>query len=138
MAESSAFESVWSDLQGVPFSQGFLDAGGVRTRYLHAGDAIKPTLVLLHGSGGHAEAYVRNLEAHAEHFSTWAIDMLGHGYTDKPGHPLEVTHYVDHLLAVFDAIGAEPPHLSGESLGGWGAARAASAHPDRTDRPPRN
>ncbi|HEY6577346.1 MAG TPA: alpha/beta hydrolase, partial [Mycobacterium sp.] len=27
------FESVWSDLQGVPFSQGYLDAGGVRTRY---------------------------------------------------------------------------------------------------------
>jgi 2-hydroxy-6-oxonona-2,4-dienedioate hydrolase len=134
MAESSAFESVWSDLQGVPFSQGFLDAGGVRTRYLHAGDTTKPTLVLLHGSGGHAEAYVRNLEAHAEHFSTWAIDMLGHGYTDKPGHPLEVPHYVDHLLAVFDAIGAERPHLSGESLGGWVAARAASDHPDRIDR----
>ena len=28
-------ESVWSDLQGVPFAQGYyLDAGGVRTRYL--------------------------------------------------------------------------------------------------------
>jgi 2-hydroxy-6-oxonona-2,4-dienedioate hydrolase len=62
MAVSSpVFESVWSDLQGVPFSQGYLDAGGVRTRYLHAGDTSKPTLVLLHGSGGHAEAYVRNL-----------------------------------------------------------------------------
>ena len=93
------FESVWSDLQGVPFSQGYLDAGGVRTRYLHAGDPGKPALVFLHGSGGHAEAYVRNLEAHAEHFSTWSIDMLGHGYTDKPGHPLEVSHYVDHLMA---------------------------------------
>jgi 2-hydroxy-6-oxonona-2,4-dienedioate hydrolase len=69
------------------FSQGYLDAGGVRTRYLHAGDPSKPALVFLHGSGGHAEAYVRNLEAHAEHFSTWSIDMLGHGYTDKPGHP---------------------------------------------------
>ncbi|MDF2830069.1 MAG: putative hydrolase or acyltransferase of alpha/beta superfamily, partial [Mycobacterium sp.] len=125
------FESVWSDLQGVPFSQGFLDAGGVRTRYLHAGDRNKPALVLLHGSGGHAEAYVRNLESHAEHFSTWSIDMLGHGYTDKPGHPLEVAHYVDHLLAVFDAIGADRVHLSGESLGGWVAARAAADHPER-------
>src|SRR2546423_9187769 len=78
-------ESVWGDLQGVPFAQGYLDAGGVRTRYLHAGDPSKPPLILLHGSGGHAEAYVRNLEAHAEHFSTWSFDMLGHGYTDKPG-----------------------------------------------------
>ncbi|MGK2866934.1 MAG: alpha/beta fold hydrolase [Mycobacterium sp.] len=127
-------ESVWSDLQGVPFSQGYLDARGVRTRYLHAGDTGKPALVLLHGSGGHAEAYVRNLEAHAEHFSTWSIDMLGHGYTDKPGHQLEVAHYVDHLRAVFDAIGAQKVYLSGESLGGWVAARVASDHPDRIER----
>ncbi len=60
--------------------------------------------------------------------------MLGHGYTDKPGHPLEVAHYVDHLLTVFDAIGgAQKVYLSGESLGGWVAARAASDHP-RSDR----
>ena len=128
------FESIWSDLQGVSFSQGFLDVGGVRTRYLHAGDRKRPTLVLLHGSGGHAEAYVRNLESHAEHFSTWSIDMLGHGYTDKPGQPLEISDYVEHLLAVFDTIGAEKVYLSGESLGGWVASRVAADHPDRINR----
>jgi len=127
-------ESIWSDLQGVAFAQGYLDAGGVRTRYLHAGDPALPALLLLHGSGGHAEAYVRNLEAHAEHFCTWAIDLLGHGYTDKPGHPLEVRDYVAHVVAVLDAIGAERASLSGESLGGWVAARAAVDHPDRIDR----
>ena len=127
-------ESIWSDLQGVPFSQGYLDAGGVRTRYLDAGDPSRPVLVLLHGSGGHAEAYVRNLEAHAEHFSTWSIDMLGHGYTDKPGHPLEIRHYVEHLIAVLDEIGVRRALISGESLGGWVAARAAIDHPDRVER----
>jgi 2-hydroxy-6-oxonona-2,4-dienedioate hydrolase len=127
-------ESVWSDLQGVPFAQGYLDAGGVRTRYLHAGDPAKPTLILLHGSGGHAEAYVRNLEAHAEYFSTWSIDMLGHGYTDKPGHPLEIHHYIEHLLAFLDAIGVERAHLSGESLGGWVVSRVAADHPEKVDR----
>ncbi len=128
------FESIWSDLQGVPFEQGYLDAQGVRTRYLRAGDPGMPVLMLLHGSGGHAEAYVRNLGAHAEHFWTWSIDMLGHGYTDKPGHPLEVAHYVEHLIAVLGAIGAERACLSGESLGGWVAARAAADHPDVVDR----
>jgi 2-hydroxy-6-oxonona-2,4-dienedioate hydrolase len=128
------FESIWRDLQAVPFEQGYIDAGGRRTRFLHAGEDSRPRLVLLHGSAGHAEAYVRNLQAHAEHFSVWAIDMLGHGYTDRPGHPLEVDHYVEHLLAFFDAIGAERVHLSGESLGGWVASRAAIDHPDRIDR----
>ncbi|HET9876122.1 MAG TPA: alpha/beta hydrolase [Mycobacterium sp.] len=128
------YESIWSDLQGVAFAQGYLDAGGVRTRYLRAGQPDQPALVLLHGSGGHAEAYVRNLAAHARYFSTWSIDMLGHGYTDKPGHPLEISHYVAHLLAVLEAIGAESASLSGESLGGWVAARAAIDHADRIDR----
>jgi 2-hydroxy-6-oxonona-2,4-dienedioate hydrolase len=127
-------EGIWSDLQGVAFSQGYLDAGGVRTRYLRAGEPANPPLVFLHGSGGHAEAYVRNLEAHGENFCTWSVDMLGHGYTDKPGHPLEVRHYVQHLIAFLDAIGAHRAHVSGESLGGWVAARAAVDHPQRIDR----
>lgn len=131
---AAGYESVWADLQGVGFSQGYLDVGGVRTRYLNAGDPNLPVLVLLHGSGGHAEAYVRNLESHAQHFSTWSIDMLGHGYTDKPGHPLEVAHYVDHLIGFLDTIGAKRAHISGESLGGWVAARAAADHPDRVNR----
>ncbi|WP_204079578.1 alpha/beta fold hydrolase [Mycobacterium riyadhense] len=128
------FESVWSDLQGVPFEQGYLLAGWIRTRYLRAGDPTAPVLVLLHGAGGHAEAYVRNLAAHAEHFWTWSIDMLGHGYTDKPGHPLEIRHYVEHVMAVVRAIGVDRISLSGESLGGWVAARAAVDHPDVIDR----
>lgn len=130
----SEYESIWSDLQGVAFEQGYLDAGGVRTRYLRAGGAGKPTLILLHGSGGHAEAYVRNLAAHAEHFDTWSIDMLGHGYTGRPGHPLEIPHYVAHLAAFLDAIGVPAASISGESLGGWVAARFAIDHPDRVHR----
>lgn len=116
-ASAVEFESIWSDLQGVAFSQGYLDVPvgdrKIRTRYLHAGNPQAPALLFLHGSGGHAEAYVRNLAAHAEHFSTWSIDMLGHGYTDKPGHPLEVAHYVDHVIAFLDTIGAQRAHISG-------------------------
>jgi 2-hydroxy-6-oxonona-2,4-dienedioate hydrolase len=131
----AVYESIWSDLQGVAFEQGYVTtADGVRTRYLHAGDPAKPALILLHGSGGHAEAYVRNLRTHGEHFSTWSIDMVGHGYTDKPGHPLEVEHYVAHLMAFLDSIGVERSHLSGESLGGWVVARAAIDFPHRVDR----
>ena len=41
-------ESVWSDLQGVAFVQGYLNAGGVRTRYLHAGDSSKNAELVFH------------------------------------------------------------------------------------------
>src|SRR5438552_3557534 len=116
--EESLFESIWTALQAVPFEQGYIDAGGRRTRYVHAGSKTQPALVLLHGSAGHVEAYVRNLGAHAGHFSTWAIDMLGHGYTERAGRPLEVRDYADHVIGFLDAIGVERAHLSGESLGG--------------------
>lgn len=128
------YTSVWSDLTGTEFSQGFIDAGGYRTRYLHAGDDTQPTLILLHGITGHAEAYVRNLRSHGEHFSVWSIDLIGHGYSAKPDHPLEIVHYVDHVLKFMDAIGVQSAHFSGESVGGWTAARLAIDRPEKVDR----
>ena len=53
--------SIWADLQGVSFEQGYVRVGDVDTRYLHAGSPDKPGLIFLHGTGGHAEAYVRYL-----------------------------------------------------------------------------
>ena len=126
--------SFWQDLRAGPFAQGYLDAGGIRTRYLHSGDGHKPPLILLHGTGGHAECYSRNLLAHGEHFDTWAIDLIGHGYSDKPAHPYEIPTYVEHVRAVMDTLGFDRAHLSGESLGGWVAARFALTYPERTGR----
>lgn len=130
----SSYPSFWGDLRAGAFEQGYLDAAGVRTRYLHAGERGKPGLVLLHGTGGHADCYTRNLLQHAEHFDVWAIDMIGHGWTDKPDCDYEIGVYVEHLRDVLDALGFERPHVSGESLGGWVAARFALACPERVDR----
>ena len=126
-----AYESIWTDLAGVEFRQGFVDAGGIRTRYLLCGEQHAETLVFLHGFGGHAEAYVRNLAAHGRHFRTFSIDMIGHGYTDKPDRPYDIPAYVEHLAAFLDAIGIRQVRLSGESLGGWVAGSFAIAFPDR-------
>ena len=134
MMNERPYTSVWSDLNQVEFSQGFIDAGGYRTRYLHAGDPTKPTLILLHGITGHAEAYVRNLQSHGEHFSVWAIDFIGHGYSAKPEHPLEIKHYIDQVLGLLDAIGVDKASFSGESLGGWVTARFAQLYPEKVER----
>ncbi|MDP9082760.1 MAG: alpha/beta hydrolase [Pseudomonadota bacterium] len=128
------FSSVWSDLRNTAFEQGFFMAGDTRTRYLSAGDPRKPLLLLLHGVGGHAEAYSRNLAAHGEHFWTVAIDALGHGWTDKPAIDYELPHYANHVLAVLAALGRSKAHISGESLGGWIAAWLAVHNPSVVDR----
>ena len=133
-ARPTGYKSMWTDLRGVAFSQGYLDAGGIRTRYLSSGSPEKPLLLLLHGVGGHAEAYSRNLGPHAEHFWTVAIDMVGHGWTDKPAGDYEMPRYAEHLLKVIRALGREKAHISGESLGGWVATYVAVHYPGSVDR----
>ncbi len=124
--------SIWNTLQGVPFRQRFVDAGGVNTRVIEAGAG--PALILLHGTGGHAEAYTRNLAAHAEHFHVYAIDMVGHGYSDMPDIAYGPQDYVDFLRDFADAIGEERVFVSGESLGAQVAAWFAIQYPSRVHK----
>ena len=121
--------TIWNYLQGVEFKQSYYNAGGVMTRAIEAGEG--PPLVFLHGTGGHAEAYLKNIEAHAKHFHVYAIDMVGHGYTDAPDISYEMQCYVDFMGDFLDAIGAEKAHISGESLGATVASWYALAHPER-------
>lgn len=131
---NSDYTSIWSDLRQVAFSQGFLDAGGIRTRYLSAGSPDKPLLVFLHGTGGHAEAYVRNLGPHAEHFWTVSFDMAGHGWSGRPDVAYEIPDYAAHVVSVIRALGRDSAHISGESLGGWVATYLAVHHPNVVNR----
>jgi 2-hydroxy-6-oxonona-2,4-dienedioate hydrolase len=131
---NTPFSSVWTDLRQVSFSQGYLDAGGIRTRYISSGSPDKPLLLCLHGVGGHAEAYARNFGAHGEKFWTVAVDMLGHGWTDKPPIDYQIADYAGHVLNVLKSLGRSKAHITGESLGGWVAAYLAVHHAAAVDR----
>lgn len=123
---------LWPELAAGAVRLGFVDAGGIRTRFLEAGEAeADEAVIFVHGTGGHLEAFARNLLPHAERFRTIALDMIGHGFSDKPDHDYEIRHYVRHLLDFCDAMGVRKAHLHGESLGGWIVAQFAIDHPDR-------
>ena len=124
--------SIWNEFQGVSLKQTWYDAGGIRTRVIEAGTGSP--LFLLHGTGGHAEAYSRNIAAHAEHFRVIAYDMVGHGYTDAPDIEYDEQAYVDHLRCLMDSMDIQAAYLSGESLGGSVAAWFALQHPDRVGK----
>jgi 2-hydroxy-6-oxonona-2,4-dienedioate hydrolase len=124
--------SIWGDLWNLDHELRHIDVGGVRTRVLQAGSG--PDLVLLHGTGGHLEAYSRDFAALAEHFRVTAYDMVGHGWSGLPDRHYTTDVLSDHLVGVMDVLGLERPHLSGESLGGWVVAWAAAHHPDRVGR----
>jgi pimeloyl-ACP methyl ester carboxylesterase len=126
--------SIWLDLMGSGVQERFYDAGGVRTRVLEAGPADGPALVLLHGTGGHAETYCRNLGPLSKHFRVLAPDMVGHGFTDRPDIDYTVDDFADHIVDLLDAAGIERAHVSGESLGGMVAAWVGIKHPQRTEK----
>src|SRR3546814_15230247 len=106
MTEGRGFHSIWSDLGQSSFSQRFIDAGGIRTRILTSGSPDKPLLLLIHGTGGHAEAYVRNMQSPGEHLWTVAMDLVGHGWSDRPDIDSEIPDSTDHDLKVME-IGDE-------------------------------
>ncbi|MWA05399.1 alpha/beta fold hydrolase [Actinomadura sp. LD22] len=119
----------WTDALGAEIR--FRDAAGWRTRSIEAGDG--DPVILMGGLTGHAEAFLRNLLPLADRgLRVHAIDVLGHGLTDRP---TDVTYhapiFTKHLIGFLDAIGAERAHLVGQSLGGWIALHTALHHPDR-------
>jgi 2-hydroxy-6-oxonona-2,4-dienedioate hydrolase len=128
------YQSIWTELREVAFRQGYVDAAGVRTRYVEAGPADAPAVVLLHGTGGHWETFARNLGPFSEHFRTIAFDMVGNGFSDRPDYGYEVPLYVEHVGAVMDALGVDKASMSGTSLGSWVAAAFALAHPERVEK----
>ena len=125
--------SIWGELQALPHEVTRVDVPvrghTVSTRVLRAGGG--PDLVLLHGTGGHLEAYARNIGPLSEHFTVTAYDMVGHGWSDLPDLAYTTDVLSEHLVGLLDALAIDRAHLSGESLGGWVAAWTAAHRPER-------
>lgn len=126
--------SIWLDLMGAGAGERFYDVAGVRTRVIEAGREDRPALVLIHGTGGHAETYCRNMGALSEHFRVLAIDLIGHGYSDRPSSAPDVAGYAQHVVDLLDTLGIGRAHVSGESLGAMVAAWVGIAHPERVNK----
>lgn len=124
--------SVWSALAGLELSIRYVQVGEWRTRVLEAGKG--EPLVLMHGTGGHLEAYAHNIGPLAERFRVIAYEYQGHGYTTHTTRDLELPDYVAHLDGLLDALGVDRTNLSGESLGGWVALKYAAANPERVGK----
>lgn len=112
---------------------------GAKIRYLEAGDASKPTVILLHGLGGSAENWhfnpaLSNINALAASYHVLAPDQIGFGKSDKPLLKYRVGTYVDFLDKFMAELKIEKASLVGNSLGGWIAALAAIKYPNRVEK----
>lgn len=113
---------------------------GTQTRFVHGRWSTHrviehgegPPLLLLHGIGGHAEVWARNIKRLGEHFHVYAVDMLHHGYSSKdPWRDDLVGVLADALIDLMDALGHPTFAVEGESLGAGVAFDLAMRWPDR-------
>lgn len=113
----------------------YLDlASGMRVRAVECGEHGAPMIVLLHGWGCSVYVFRENLAPlAAAGFHAIAIDLKGHGLSDKPTSAGE--YRLDsmrlHVIEILDALGAHDVVLAGLSMGAALAAHVAAAHPGR-------
>jgi pimeloyl-ACP methyl ester carboxylesterase len=107
---------------------------GLKVRVVERGDPELPPVVLVHGWGCSVYVFRLNMPALAEAgFRVIAVDLKGHGLSDKPVAPDEYTidSLVEHLRDILDALGLQRPALAGHSLGGSLIYHFASRYPGR-------
>lgn len=91
-----------------------------------------PGLALAHGAGSSvAGTYGPILDGLAARHTVVGVDYPGSGDTPRAAAPLQLDDLADQLVAAAVAEGLETFAVSGYSLGGPVAVRAAARHPDR-------
>ena len=102
-------------------------------RYLRAG--CGPALVLIHGLLGYSFSWRFNIPAFSRVATIYAPDLLGCGFSDRPGHIDAALHAsAERLWRFLDEIGVSSCDLLGTSRGGAVVMTAAALRPRRVRR----
>ena len=106
---------------------------GTRIRCLVAGDPAAPAMVFLHGLGEQAAGWEPVADRLAGAFRVIALDLRGHGASDRPGvYSYELMR--DDVVGVLDALELREVVLVGHSMGGVVAYLVALARPQQVAR----
>lgn len=105
---------------------------GVAIRHTTSG-AGSPVL-LIHGFGEFLEIWSSNVGPLSEHFSVYALDLPGHGLSQKPRIDYSLTFVTTFVADFMEAMGIERANLIGHSLGGLICLSTAINFPEKVDR----
>lgn len=119
--------------QTTAVEESWFESDGVRLRYTDRGSG--PPVVLIHGFslGSDLNWRATGIEpALAEDHRVLALDLRGHGGSDKP-HDAEAygAELAEDVLRLLDHLGIERAHLVGYSMGGAISLKLLADHPER-------
>ncbi len=108
----------------------------VRLSVIDAGHATSErTMLFVHGYGGEAMQWRKQLTAFADEYRVVAMDLRGHGLSDQPASTYSTEEHVADTERVIDALNLPPKLiLLGHSFGGAIATSYALKHPERVER----
>lgn len=101
----------------------------VRLRYIKTGSG--PNLVLLHTLRTQLDLFEKVVDPLARHFTIYALDYPGHGYSDIPDATYDATYFTDMTEKFLDALGLRDVMLAGVSIGASIALGCAARHNPR-------
>ncbi|MFQ6027045.1 MAG: alpha/beta fold hydrolase [Dehalococcoidia bacterium] len=112
----------------------YVNIGGVNVHYIQAGEG--PTVLLLHGLGTSLITWHQNVDPLvAAGFRVLALDLPGHGDSDKPREisydPISAARLLHHFLLSQEV---ERVSVVGSSAGGLIVSLFALSYPEQVDR----
>jgi pimeloyl-ACP methyl ester carboxylesterase len=107
---------------------------GITTTYVKQGTG-SPPILLLHGFDSSLLEFRRLMPLLAQHNQTWAIDLLGFGFTERPdGLEVSPASIEAHLYSVWQSLIQRPVMLVGASMGGAAAIAFTLAFPNAVEK----
>lgn len=106
-----------------------VDVGGRAIAVGRAGAETGTPVVLIHGYASDMNSWAFNIPALAADHPVIAIDLPGHGASDKQVGDGSLSSLADAVIGALRALGVDRAHLVGHSLGGAVAAWLAAEHP---------
>jgi pimeloyl-ACP methyl ester carboxylesterase len=91
-------------------------------------------LLLLHGFCEFLETWDFNLRSLGEHYQVYAMDLPGHGLSDKPYLDYSISFFTDFVADFMQALGIEHAAVIGHSFGGAISISLSTSFPEKVDR----
>jgi len=109
-----------------------IKVGEYNYAYLDSGaDDSLPTIIFVHGFGAEKDNWPRMAAFLSGDYRLVAIDLLGHGDSDKPREvSYKISAQMERLHSVIKAIDLPAFHMIGNSMGGHIAGMYAARHPE--------
>lgn len=114
-----------------PVNTGFMPIDDVQIYYATYGDPDHEPLILVHGSGGSADEFARQIPAFAEKYYVVAFDSRGRGRSTMGQEELSFPLLAADTLALMDYLEIDSAILVGWSDGGIIGLEIAVHHPER-------